>query len=58
MGMNRYSWENELVIREQHDSLGRVRKQICVLKSNRSKVLQLAHEGLSHQSKTKVTHHI
>ena len=49
--LNGYQWENDMVIRKRHDELGRVRKQICVPQSHRSRILQLAHEGFGHQSK-------
>ena len=51
---NGYKWVNNLVIRERYDDLGKLKRQICLLK----RILVLAHEKFRHLSKGKVAEHI
>ena len=57
-GLNSYSWENNVVVRDRLNRLRHVKKQICLPTSHRAKVLQLADEGFGHQYTTKVAYHI
>ena len=45
-------------MRRRFDELGRVKKQLCVPKQERGKILRLAHENFGHQGKVKVAHHV
>ena len=53
-----YSWKAGLIVRERLDDLGRVKRQICVPKQQREKLMTLAHENFGHLARNSVVKHI
>ena len=45
---NGYKWVNDIGIRERLDDLGKLKRQICLPKLLRKKILLLAHERFGH----------